>query len=55
VSLNKDAKRLRDHYGVAYSTALRLIQDKGLTAAIEICAKTRGREDEATAPEKATK
>jgi hypothetical protein len=55
MSLNKDAKRLRDHYGVAYSTALRLIQDKGLEAAIEICAKTRGNEDEETAPAKVTK
>jgi len=50
MSLNKDAKRLRDNYGVAYSTALRLIQKHGLDAAIELCAKTRGQEDEATEP-----
>ena len=54
MSLNKDAKRLRDHYGVAYSTALRLIQEKGLDAAIELCSKTRGQEDESPI-DKATK
>ena len=35
MSLNKDAKRLRDNYGVAYSTGLRLITELGLDGAIE--------------------
>ncbi len=35
--MNKDAKMLRDNYGVSYTTALRLIKEKGLEGAIAQC------------------
>lgn len=34
MSRDKDAKRLAENYDVAYSTALRLVREKGLEAAI---------------------
>ncbi len=48
--MNKDARRLRDHYGLSYAQALQLIRDHGLTGAIDLCAKIRGREDEPPPP-----
>ena len=35
--MNKDARSLRDNYGVPYSTALRWIRELGLDAAIAKC------------------
>lgn len=33
--MNKDARAMRDHYGVPYSTALRLLRELGREGAIE--------------------
>lgn len=35
--MNKDAKALRDNYGVKYQTALTLIRSRGLEGAILQC------------------
>jgi hypothetical protein len=39
--VNKDARTLRDQYGVSYQYALRCIRDKGLDGAIEFLAGLR--------------
>lgn len=43
---NKDAKRLRDVYGVKYQAALNLIRERGLEAAIAQCEEWKKKEDE---------
>jgi hypothetical protein len=43
--MNKYAKRLRDVYGVAYSTALQLIRTHGLDGAIEQIEETKRKQE----------